>query len=153
MKDLHTVGDVCSRDVAVAWRATTLVEAARVMRERHVGCLVVVDETAAGRMVAGMLTDRDIVTAVVARDLAPGTLRVGDVMTDSVATIDETQSLHEAIARMKRRRVRRLPVTDGRGALVGLVSHDDLVARLAGELGALADALSEQRRRETVVRP
>jgi len=153
MSALRTVGELCSRDVVTASRSMALNEAARLLRGRHVGCLVVVDETAEGRVVAGLLTDRDIVTAVVAKDVSPLMLRVADVMTDEVATIHESASVHDALALMKHRRVRRMPVIATSGMLVGLLSTDDLTRLLAGEMQSLAAVLSDQRELEQMVRP
>jgi CBS domain-containing protein len=62
-------------------------------------------------------------------------------------------SLHDVIARMRQRRVRRVPVLDGLGYLCGLLSSDDIVRLLAGELQAMATAMTEQREREELVRP
>jgi CBS domain-containing protein len=153
MAPIRTVADLCTRDVASVPRATALNEAARLMRERHVGCLVVVDETREGRIVAGLLTDRDIVTAVVARDVSTLMLSVADVMSEEITTVHEGASVHEAIALMHHRRVRRMPVVTSGGALVGLVSADDLLRSLAGELQRLAATLGDQRKLEQIARP
>jgi len=153
MSSQRSAGELCSREVVTVLRSTALNEAARLMRERHVGCLVVVDEGPEGRFVAGILTDRDIVTAVVAREVSPLMLRVADVMSSDVATISEDASLHQAIALVERRGVRRLPVVASGGALVGLLAADDLLRQLAADLRALGDALGGQRGREPLVRP
>jgi CBS domain-containing protein len=153
MSALRNAGDLCSRDVVTVLRSTAVNEAARVLRDRHVGSLVVVDETAEGRLVAGMLTDRDIVTAVVASEVSPLMLRVGDVMSEDITTVHEDASLHSAIALLRRRRVRRMPVVTSAGMLVGVLSADDLLKLLADELQALAAALLEQRQVEQMVRP
>lgn len=153
MSAFRTAGDLCSRDVVTASRSTALNEAARLLRERHVGCLVIVDETAEGRIPVGMLTDRDIVTAVVAKDVSPLVLRVADVMTEEVTTVNEAASIHDALALMRHRRVRRVPVLTSGGMLVGLLSTDDLTRVLAGELQALAEVLGGQRQLEQMVRP
>lgn len=148
-----TAGAICMRDVAHVFRSTALDEAARVMRERHVGCLVVVDETPDGRVVAGLLTDRDIVTAVVAKGLDAATLRAGDVMTEDVATVREDDALHDVIATMRHHRVRRVPVTAAQERLVGLIALDDVLHVLANDLLALAQTAGEQTRVEQLVRP
>jgi CBS domain-containing protein len=153
MPAFRTVADLCSRDVATASRASALNEAARTLRERHVGCLVVVDETPEGRVVVGMLTDRDIVTAVVAKDVSPLMLRVADVMTEEVTTVSELASIHDALALMRHRRVRRVPVVATSGMLVGLLATDDLTRLLAAELQSLAEVLGGQRQLEQMVRP
>jgi CBS domain-containing protein len=148
-----TAGDICTRNVVVAFRSGVLDEAARTMRSRHVGCLVVVDETPEGRVVVGLLTDRDIVTAVVARDVQATSLRVGDVMTQDVVTVREDDSLHDVLATMQRRRVRRVPVTGAQQKLVGIVAADDLLHLLAEQLQALARVFGEQVKVEQMTRP
>jgi CBS domain-containing protein len=146
-------GDICTRSVICAYRNMTVDEAARLMREQHVGSLVVIDETEQGRVVVGMLTDRDIVTAVVAKDVDASTLRVGDVMAEDVATVREEDSLHDVAALMRHRRVRRMPVTAAQQRLVGLIAIDDLLRVAAEDLNALAQAVAEQPRVEQLVRP
>lgn len=148
-----TAGDLCIRNVAVTFRSAVLVDAARVMRNAHVGSLVVVDETPEGRVVAGMLTDRDIVTAVVARDVDAATLRVGDVMTEDVASVREQDTLHDVLATMQRRHVRRVPVTGAQDRLIGVIAADDLLRLLADELQRVAQVFGEQVKAEHISRP
>jgi CBS domain-containing protein len=147
-------GDICSRVVVVAERETPLVAAAKRMREQHVGCLVVVDSRADGRRRAvGMLTDRDIVTAVVARDVAPPTLRVGDVMSTEIVTVQDADPFAEVLATMRRKGLRRLPVLDTQGLLVGLLTLDDLLEVVAEQMRSLVDAIESEQRRERSARP
>jgi len=153
MPAFRTAGELCTREVVTATRSMALNEAARVLRERHVGCLVVVDETREGRIVVGLLTDRDIVTAAIARDASLLTLRVGDVMSADVSMVHEVSSVHDTIALMRHRRVRRVPVTSTRGFLTGVLTTDDIVKLLAGELQALAETITEQRQLEQMLRP
>jgi CBS domain-containing protein len=153
MKAAWTAADLCQRDVAVAFRSTVLSDAARAMRGQHVGSLVVVDETILGRIVVGMLTDRDIVTSVVAKDVDASTLRVGDVMTDDVVCVREEDSLHDVLATMRQRRVRRMPVTGPQQRLVGVISADDLLRVLVDELQHLSQLIGEQVKVEQMVRP
>jgi len=148
-----TAAELCVRNVVVSDRRLALPEAARLMREQHVGCLVVVDETPDGRQVVGLLTDRDIVTAVVAREVAASTLRVEDVMSDEVVCVSEGDSLHDVLATMQRRHVRRVPVTGPQRRLVGMIAADDVLRALANELQALAQVLGEQVKVEQIVRP
>jgi CBS domain-containing protein len=141
MREKLTAGDVSTRSVAIAYPSLALNEAARLMRARHVGCLVVVEEVAVGEnLVVGILTDRDIAMSVVAADRDPHGLRVGDVMTRDVVSAREHDSLLDLLAAMRRRKVRRVPVTDPRDMLVGIVSLDDLLAVLAEQMQAVAAA-------------
>src|SRR5512143_1406817 len=104
------VGEICNRVVVFAEREMRLGEAARLMRDEHVGSLVVMDRTPAGRTPVGMITDRDIVVAAVAKEVDPFTLTVGEVMRPDVVTVRETDSEFDALRLMRHRGVRRLPV-------------------------------------------
>jgi CBS domain-containing protein len=146
------VGEVCSRVVVFAERDMPLVEAARLMREHHVGSLVVVDETGAGRVPVGMVTDRDIVVAAVAKSVDPRTVAVGEIMAGEVVVAQETDSEFDILRTMRRRGVRRLPVVDAAGRLVGLITLDDLLGLLAEELGSLARAVETERAAEARTR-
>jgi signal-transduction protein with cAMP-binding, CBS, and nucleotidyltransferase domain len=141
-------GQICSRIVTIVQRDTPLVEAAQLMRSQHVGSLVVVDETSQGRLVCGILTDRDIVTAVVASEVDPATLTVEDVMTTDVVTALETDSVTDLVRTMRRRGVRRLPVTTAQRVLVGLVALDDVLSLLAEQLRAMALAIETEQLQE-----
>ena len=153
MNDPLNAGAICNRIVTCAERRMPLVQAARLMRDHHVGSLVVVDETSSGRLVAGMLTDRDIVTAVVAKDVAPATLVVEDVMSREVATALEADSVLDLLGTMRRKGLRRLPVVTPAGLLAGLVTLDDLLALMAEQLRTMALAIEAGQRRETKARP
>jgi len=146
-------GDICTRKVACAYRSMTVDEAARLMREQHVGSLVVIDETEEGRVAVGMLTDRDIVTALVAKVVDPSIVGVGEAMTSDLVTAREEDSVVDLLGTMRRKGVRRVPVVDARGVLVGLVALDDLVAVIAQELELVVKAMQSGRRHESAARP
>ena len=152
MGERLTTGEICTRNVTIAFRLTPLDGAAQLMRENHVGCLVVVDETGGKRVVVGMLTDRDIVTAVVAADLAPSALRVEDVMTTDLVTTREDDSLIDLMRIMRRKGVRRMPVVGQQDELLGIVTLDDVLAILAEELNLLVAAIDSEGKRERVMR-
>lgn len=152
MGERLTTGEICTRSVTIAFRATTLNGAARLMRENHVGCLIVVDEVGGRRIVVGVLTDRDIVTAVVASDLDPSKLNVEDVMTTDLVTAREDDSLIDLMHTMRGKGVRRIPVVGVAGELIGVVTLDDVLDILAQELGLLVGAIDSGRQRERQVR-
>ncbi|OGB01691.1 MAG: histidine kinase [Burkholderiales bacterium RIFCSPHIGHO2_12_FULL_61_11] len=147
-----TTGEICARSVTIAFRATPLDEAARLMRDNHVGCLVVVDEVGGKRIVVGVLTDRDIVTAVVAPGLDPATLRVEDVMTTDLVTASGEDSLIDLMRIMRRKGVRRIPVVGGEGELIGVVALDDVLDILSQELSLLVEAIDSEGKRERQMR-
>ncbi len=153
MSDKLSAGDVCNRIVTIAERNLPVLRAAQLMRDHHVGSLVVVDETGAGRLVVGLLTDRDIVTSVVAMEVDPATLVVEDVMSHDVVTALESDSVSDLLRTMRRKGLRRLPVVTPNGALVGLVTLDDLLSLMAEQLREMALAIEAEQRRELKARP
>ncbi|MBA4176370.1 MAG: CBS domain-containing protein [Leptothrix sp. (in: Bacteria)] len=153
MNPALSAGDLCTREVVVAHRDLALTEAARLMREHHVGCLVIVDETAEGRQPVGLLTDRDIITAVVARNIDLGTLCTGDVMSSSPVAARESDSLLDALAAMRRAGARRVPVVDDRSLLQGLLALDDVIETIGEQMSMLVQVLAAARQREPQRRP
>lgn len=144
-----TAGEICTRVVVFTDRGMMLDEAARLMRTHHVGSLVVVEERSpTERIVVGMLTDRDLATAVVALERDPHAFRVGDIMSADVVTVREQDSVLDVLAIMRQKRVRRLPVTGARGELIGLVALDDVLAIVAEQMQALASAVGAAQRHE-----
>ncbi|WP_184247290.1 CBS domain-containing protein [Paraburkholderia atlantica] len=145
-------GTICTRDVTVCGRQATILEAAQLMREQHVGDIVVV-ETIGGRSVpVGMLTDRDIVLAIVAKQANSEKIFVNDVMSSPPALVDAGDDLWLAASRMRLNGVRRLPVVDAAGALTGIVSLDDLLEAVAGLLSELALVTDRQPHIEQKIR-
>jgi CBS domain-containing protein len=146
------VGEICNRDVVIAEKALSVVEAAQLMRKHHVGDLVVVEDRGGQKHPVGIVTDRDIVVEVVAAAVNPDALKVGDIMGPEVATVRESEGLFEALRYMRDKGVRRMPVVDGTGVLVGILTLDDLLGLLAEEMTELAKLVSHERHREAVAR-
>ena len=116
------VGEICSREVVFARRGDTVALATRLMRQHHVGSVVVVDERNGRRFPAGMVTDRDVAVGVVALGLDPANTVLEAVMPLEVVCVRESDGLGRAVALMRAQGVRRLPVLDASGALVGVLS-------------------------------
>lgn len=144
------VGDVCSRRVVTIERTESLLEAARRMRTHHVGCVVVVEPGDGASKPIGILTDRDIVVSVLAT-ASPylDALQVGDVSTAPLVTALEGQNVGDVLKTMRTHGIRRLPIVDGAGALVGLLAFDDLLEVVADELHDLAALVAREQRHET----
>ena len=142
-------GEICNREVVIAARDTGLIEAARLMREHHVGSLVVVIERDGKRVPVGILTDRDIVVAVVAKGLDARTLTVGDAMSAGLYVVREQDGLAEVLRAMREHGVRRMPVVTANGALAGIIAIDDLLELVAEELGDFVRTVGRERLRET----
>jgi len=145
-------GDICKRDVVVAYKDEALPDAARRMRERHVGTLIVVVDRASERVPVGILTDRDIAVAVVAKELDPRALKVGEVMTRGVVAVREADGPAEVLRAMREHGVRRVPVVTHSGALAGIVSMDDLLEQASDQLVDLVRAFARERSHEARAR-
>ena len=130
------VGTICSKLVITVKRSDEVNTAARRMRDAHVGYLVVVetDPSASWVRVVGVLTDRDLVVMLLARDVSPNAVSVGDVMTANPVTVLESDSVETALRKMRESGVRRLPVISQKGnELVGIISTDDILKVIAGD--------------------
>lgn len=147
------IGELCSREVVFVSPGESVGEAARLMREHHIGSLVVVDRKQAMKRPIGMITDRDVAVGVVALGLDPEATPVEVVMRGSVSTLRENDGVARAVALMRSEGVRRIPVVDASGALVGILAADDLIDLLAEEMSGLAEMLDRGVRRERVERP
>lgn len=147
-----TAGDICKRKVTVAYENTSLVAAAQLMREDHVGALVVVADENGSRRVRGLVTDRDIVLAVVATGLDPEPLCLEDIMTTGLVTASETDALPDLMRTMRENGVRRLPVVGGQDELLGVVTMDDLLKIVGREMSLLAGLIGTEIRHERTTR-
>jgi len=121
------------------------------MREKHVGYLVVVDFDPLAQPV-GVLTDRDIVVGVVARDVDPKAMRVGDIMTPNPITAGESDSVEAALQKMREFGVRRLPIVNDRRELVGVLAMDDVLKVIAGDAQQVVNVIRNARQIEGVTR-
>jgi CBS domain-containing protein len=121
----------------------TLTDAAALMRARGIGILPVVDSLV-NRQLVGILTDRDIVVRSVALGHGPGA-RVREHMTrDPLATVHPSDALSEVAERMTRYQVRRLPVVDEHGAVIGVIAQADLARRVVPHDAALVGWVAER---------
>ena len=133
------IRNFCNRDVVTVSPGISLSEASLLMRNRHVGALVLVDSSDGIARPLGLVTDRDIVLAVVA---VPGAnaeaIRVGDLVLSKLFTVQDDDDIFSAVQTMRQHGVRRLPVVTAEGALCGILTADDLLRVIAMELNSLA---------------
>jgi CBS domain-containing protein len=134
-----SIGKICKREVDCAESDESVSRAADRMRDRMVGCLVVLNKA---RQPIGILTDRDVTLRIVAANRDPCTTTVEEVMTREPKIAKEETSIERAVSLMRRGAFRRLPVIDDAGELIGLVTLDDILMSLCDEfssIGALLD--------------
>ena len=134
-----SIRDAMTEDPRSIGASASVVEAARLMREEHIGSLPVTDD----EQLVGMVTDRDITTRVVAESADPKTTSVGDVYSRDLISVEPDKDLDDALRRMARHQVRRLPVVEN-GRLVGIVAQADIALRDDEKrTGQLVEAISE----------
>jgi CBS domain-containing protein len=130
------VADLMTRNTASVRADQTLADAAQLMWDCDCGALPVVDD---GAKIIGMLTDRDICMAAWSRGAAPKAIRVADAMSQNVVHCSEGDSIGRANSLMQSNQIRRLPVVNGEGRLVGILSLAD-VARATERAKLVPDA-------------
>jgi CBS domain-containing protein len=152
MESVMPIGEICNRDTVIVKRDDTVLEAAKLMRQHHVGDVVVVEDRDGARIPVGIVTDRDLVVEIMATELDPGVITVGDIMEQELVTVKESVGIFEAIQYMRSKTVRRLPIVNENGELVGILSLDDLLELLSEELLAISKLVNYQRQKETRLR-
>ena len=118
----ESIRDVMTSNPRSLESGSNAVEAARLMRDENVGIVPIVE----GEKLVGTVTDRDIVTRVVAEGKTPDSVTVGEIASRELVTIDPQQDLDDALRLMARHQVRRLPVVEEDGKLVGIVAQKDV---------------------------
>ena len=157
---MNTIGSICQHPVITLDESCSLQEAAQLMRQHHVGALVLTTDNEAeggtlsgpATRVCGVVTDRDLAVEGVARGLDPQEITVGAICSGKAVAIAAAASVSDAVTLMRSEGVRRLLVTGPQRQLMGLVSLDDIVAALADELGDLAESMRRGVARETLTR-
>ena len=144
-----SVGEMCNRAVVVVGKDETVAEAVQLMRRHHVGDVVVVEEQSGTRVPVGVLTDRDIVIEILAEDVALDAVAIKDVMSYELLTAPEDEDVIDTLQRMRTRGVRRVPVVDASGGLIGILTVDDILELMAEYLGGLARLVKRERESET----
>ena len=145
-------GDICNHHVVTVSPDDSIKKAAELMREHHVGDVVVAQLSGGFLTPLGILTDRDIVVEVIAEDVGLDQVTVRDTMTDQLITAREDDDLLATLMQMRENGVRRLPVVDGKGQLVGILTADDVIGLVARELAEVWALIVRQQGRETELR-
>lgn len=146
------VGEYCKKAVVAIASSSDAAEAAKLMREEHVGFLIVHREGDALQKPVGVLTDRDLVLGVMARDVDPHAITVDDIMSRQPLTASETDELSDMLQGMRVAGIRRVPVVDARGALTGIMAIDDAIDVVTGLMCDIAGSIKSEQRQEWRVR-
>lgn len=133
--------EVCTLDVVCCGVDTRVTAAAQLMRNRHVGDLVIVQDPEE-RVPLGVITDRDLVVEVLGNGLDPATTTLGSLMQRPVVIANEKEDTAVVLERMRTHGVRRVPVVDAHGAAMGIITLNDLLKVLVDEAAALVEIMS-----------
>ncbi len=144
--------EICTPEVVYCSPQTTVLAAARLMRQKHVGDLVVVEDPAADQVPLGIVTDRDIVIEVLGKELDASAITVQQIMHAPVVVARASEDVSQVIERMKAQGVRRVPVMGDDRKLAGIVSLDDLLKQLADDVGGLVELIAREQKREQHMR-
>ena len=147
-----TVGTICNREVITVQRDASVLHAAKLMRQYHVGDVVVIENRKDKVVPIGIVTDRDVIVEVIATELDSEVITVGDIMVISLAVVKSNAGILEAIQLMTSKGVRRLPVVEDDGSLIGIITLDDLLLLLAKEFGALSKLVAKEQKNESTKR-
>ncbi|HQO15646.1 MAG TPA: CBS domain-containing protein [Methylotenera sp.] len=147
-----TISAICNREVITVQRDATILHVATLMRQYHVGDVVVIDNHKDKTVPVGIVTDRDVVVEVVATELDSAVITAGDIMVHSLTVIKESSGIFEAIILMSSKGIRRLPVVDDDGNLLGIITLDDLLLLLGKELGAFSKLVAREQKNEATKR-
>jgi CBS domain-containing protein len=143
------VSEICNREVVVVQRDDTALEAARLMRQHHVGDVLVVEDRNGVRVPVGIVTDRDLIMEIMAPELDEMVITVGDIIAKELVTVKESTGIFEAIQYMRQKAVRRLPIVNESGGLIGILTLDDLLELLSEELLEIAKLVKYEQQTET----
>lgn len=142
------IGEICNREVIIMGRDESALDAARLMRQHHVGDVLIVEERNGRKEPVGIVTDRDLVVEIMAPGLAPEAITAGDIMGAELVVVRENTGVFEAIQYMRTKGVRRLPVVDAHNGLVGILALDDLLELLSEELLAISRLVRLEQQKE-----
>jgi CBS domain-containing protein len=143
-----TIKAICNREVLIAQKDITIHEAAKLMRDYHSGDIVLVEEKDGNRYPAGIVTDRDIVIEILAKEVDISAITLGDMVCRELIVAKENDAIDVTLKLMRQKGVRRLPVVDDSGILIGIITLDDLIELIAEELKDLAELIGKQQKIE-----
>jgi CBS domain-containing protein len=144
-----TIAAICNREVITVKPEASIAHVAKLMRQYHVGDVVVIDERKHMPVPIGIVTDRDIVVEVIATALDAEVMTASDIMQKKLLVIAEDFGVFQAIKTMTSKGVRRLPVVDDKGGLIGIITLDDLFQLLSKELAAMSASVIREQQNES----
>lgn len=147
-----TIGEVCTRNAVFVDSSLSIQEAARQMREQHVGALIIAAPVDGRIVPRGIVTDRDLVLGIMAPGIDPKVFTVGDIMGPELVTALDSDDVFTTVRKMRMKGIRRIPVVDQYGALAGIFTLDDFLSFLAREMREVSGIIAKEQNREELTR-
>ncbi len=138
-----SAGEYCNREVIITGENVSITEAAMLMKQHHVGDLVVVAKQGEKTLPIGIITDRDIVVEVIAEKTDPDSLTIKDIMSKDLIMVEEKETLLDTLALMQNQGVRRIIVVNDQGSLQGILSADDAIELIAEAMNNLTKGVKQ----------
>lgn len=145
-------GEICTTEVICCRAQTSALDAAKLMRQKHVGDVVVVSDPDQGRIPIGIVTDRDLTVEVLACGRDAATTHLSALMRKPVVIAKESEDLRAVVGKMRLHGMRRIPIVDDHDALIGIVTSDDVLQALLSDMQGLVESEIKAHRREQLAR-
>ena len=146
------IGELCNRDVIIAEKSASILSIAQLMRNHHVGSIVITETQGDCEIPAGIITDRDLVIEIMAKDIDMDSVTAGDIMTSDLATVKESQHIWDTVQLMCQKGIRRMPVVNDENVLIGIITVDDLLDVLISELENISKLVLTEQKKEKRLR-
>lgn len=146
------IGEICNRNVIIAARETSILELAQLMREHHVGSIIITEQQNACNIPVGIITDRDLVIELLTKDIDTKSVSAGDVMSTDLTSVSESNHVYDTLKLMRGKGIRRMPVVNDENVLVGILTVDDLLDVVISELDDIVNIVAIEQKREKQLR-
>jgi CBS domain-containing protein len=146
------IGEICNRDVIVAGKDASIAEIAQLMREHHVGSIVITDQQNDLHIPVGLVTDRDLVIELLSKGVDIKSVSAGDVMCQNLVTVRDSRHVYDTLKLMRGKGIRRIPVVNDEDVLVGVVTVDDLLDVVISQLDDVVNIIAIEQKREKQLR-
>jgi len=139
-----TIESIATREVVMISESVALNKAAELMKDHNIGAIIVIKDKNTSKTPCGIITDRDIMIKWLEKGIDNQALTVGQVMSQDLLTIKQNQSILDAISALSEKGVRRAPVINQAGEVIGIISIDDIFVLLAKEMDAISKIAQKQ---------
>lgn len=146
------IGEICNRNVIIATRDTSVTELAKLMREHHVGSIVVIEQQNECNIPVGIITDRDLVIELLSKDIDTKSISAGDIMSMELVTVRDANHVYDTLKLMRGKGIRRMPVVNDEKVLIGILTVDDLLDVVISELDDIVNIVAIEQKREKQLR-